>query len=293
MVEQKGVASLLFDIVNHLLLLVLAIICIIPLVHLLAVSLSDRAAATGGFVSFWPVRFTTVSYEKVFAAGAFYSAFVISVQRTIIGTTLAMLLTVLAAYPLSKSNQEFPGRDGVMVLVLFALLFSGGLIPWFLVIRSLGLLNSIWALIIPPALPIWNVILLMNFFRMVPKEMEEAALIDGASHWAVLYYVYLPISKPALATLTLFAAVGHWNAWFDGMILMLDRTKVPLQTFLRSVVIVGDMSTLLLDPEEYAKFSARSLQAAQILVTVVPILVLYPFLQRYFVAGITLGAVKG
>jgi putative aldouronate transport system permease protein len=275
--NKKNIATLLFNAINHVLLILLAIICVMPLVHLLAVSLSDRAAATGGFVSFWPVRFTTVSYQKVFAAGAFYSAFVISVQRTIIGTTLTMLLTVLAAYPLSKSNQEFPGRDGVMVLVLFALLFSGGLIPWFLVIRSLGLLNSIWALIIPPALPIWNIILLMNFFRMVPKEMEEAALIDGASHWAVLYYVYLPISKPALATLTLFAAVGHWNAWFDGMILTTEYTKYPFQTLVRVLYAQSDTSQ----------------RAAHIILATLPILVIYPILQRFFVSGIVLGALKG
>jgi ABC-type glycerol-3-phosphate transport system permease component len=180
-----------------------------------------------------------------------------------------------------------------MGLVIFAYLFNGGLIPWFLVIRRLGILNTIWALIIPPALPVWNVILMMNFFRNVPREIEEAAIIDGASYWQVLYHVYLPVSIPALATLTLFAAVGHWNAWFDGMILIKDRTQIPLQTFLRTIVIRMDMNELLRNPEEFMMYSNRSLRAAQTLVTVVPILIVYPFLQRYFIHGITLGAVKG
>jgi ABC-type glycerol-3-phosphate transport system permease component len=234
-----------------------------------------------------------VSYKKVLEAGAFVSAFWVSVKRTIIGTALQMVFVVLMAFPLSKSKEELPGRNVIMGLVIFAYLFNGGLIPWFLVIRRLGILNTIWALIIPPALPVWNVILMMNFFRNVPKEIEEAAIIDGASYWQVLYHVYLPVSIPALATLTLFAAVGHWNAWFDGMILIKDRTQIPLQTFLRTIVIRMDMNELLRNPEEFMMYSNRSLRAAQTLVTVVPILLVYPFLQRYFIHGITLGAVKG
>jgi putative aldouronate transport system permease protein len=293
MIERRGWGSTLFDVINHVLLAALAILCVIPLVHLWAVSFSDRAAATGGLVTFWPIRFTYVSYKKVLEAGAFVSAFFVSIKRTVLGTALQMVLVILMGFPLSKSKEELPGRNLIMGLVIFAYLFNGGLIPWFLAIRSLGILNTIWALIIPPALPVWNVILMMNFFRNVPKEIEEAAIIDGASYWQVLYHVYLPVSIPALATLTLFGAVGHWNAWFDGMILIKDRAKIPLQTFLRTIVIRMDMNELLRNPEQFMQFSNRSLRAAQILVTVVPILIVYPFLQRYFIHGITLGAVKG
>jgi putative aldouronate transport system permease protein len=151
----------------------------------------------------------------------------------------------------------------------------------------------VWALVLPGAVPIWNVILMMNFFREVPKELEEAAIIDGASHWTILYYVYLPLSLPALATLTLFAAVRHWNSWFDGLILMTDNTKYPLQTFLRTVVVELDMSQLSLDPRDVYELSNRSARAATIFVSTIPILIVYPFLQRYFIAGIRLGAVKG
>ena len=293
MVEHKGIGSWVFDILNHALLLFLALSCVIPLVHLLALSLSDRAAATGGLVTLWPIRPTTISYKKVLEAGAFISAMTVSVERTAIGTALQMAMVVLMGFALSKNKDELPGRNIIMGIVLFAFIFNGGLIPWFLIIRKLGMLNTLWALIIPQALPLWSVILMMNFSRRVPKEIEEAAIIDGASYWQVLYHVFLPISIPALATLTLFGAVGHWNAWFDGLVLIADRNKIPLQTFLRTIVIRMDMNELMRKPEDFGLYSDRSLRAAQTLVTVVPILILYPFLQRYFIHGITLGAVKG
>lgn len=293
MVESRTLGSRAFSALVYAALAALAVLCIAPMIHLLAVSFSDRAASAGGFVNFWPVNVTIVSYQKVFEAGAFMSALVVSVERTILGTFLNMALTVLTAYPLAKSAKDFRGRGVFMWLILFAMLFSGGLIPWFLVIRQFGMLNSIWALIIPGALPIWNVILMMNFFREIPKELEEAAVIDGASHWRILWNVYLPLSSAALATLTLFAAVGHWNAWFDGLVLMTDASKYPLQTFLRTVVIQLDLTQVLRDPSDFAHFSDRSLRAAQIFVTTLPILLVYPFLQRYFVAGLRLGAVKG
>jgi putative aldouronate transport system permease protein len=180
-----------------------------------------------------------------------------------------------------------------MWILLVALLFNGGLIPWFLAIRSLGLLNSIWALVLHDALPIWNVILLMNFFRELPRELEEAAIIDGASYWDTLFHVYLPLSVPALATLTLFAAVGHWNAWFDGMVLMTKNENYPIMTFLRTVVIDLNLQVLSVNPEDLYNLSDRSIRAANIVVATLPILMAYPFLQRYFIHGIRLGAVKG
>jgi putative aldouronate transport system permease protein len=172
--------------------------------------------------------------------------------------------------------------------------FGGGLIPWFLVIRSLGLLNKVWALILPGALPVWNVILTMNFFRDVPRELEEAAIIDGASHWRILWDVYVPISVPALATMTLFSAVGHWNSWFDGMVLMSRTTLYPLQTFLRSIIVTMNLSMFMtLDAKTMYQISDRSCRAATILISTIPILIVYPFVQRYFIVGIKLGAVKG
>jgi putative aldouronate transport system permease protein len=293
MVEDKSFGSRFFDIWNHIFLLVLGFLCLAPMVHIFAVSLSHRAASAGGFVTFWPVGFTTRNYQEIVKAAAVYRSFIISVQRTVFGTTLNMVLTILCAYPLSKTAREFKGRDIFMWLFLFAMLFSGGLIPWFLVIRSLGMLNTLWALILPGAVPLWNVILMMNFFRDIPIELEEAAVIDGASHWRILYSVHLPLSLPALATLTLFAAVGHWNAWFDGMILMTQNIKYPMQTFLRTIIVEPNIQELGIDARDLYELSDRSIRAATIFVSTVPILIVYPFLQRYFIAGIRLGAIKG
>ncbi len=293
MIIEKNWANRLFDATNYLLLLLFGLLCLLPMVHMIAVSLSNRSAAMGGFVTLWPVGFTLRNYEEILSAGPVYQAFFISIQRTLFGTLINMALTVLAAYPLSKSAQEFKGRNWFMWTLMVALLFNGGLIPWFLVIRNLGLLNSLWALILPGALPIWNVILLMNFFREVPKELEEAAIIDGASYWNTLWYIYLPLSIPALATLTLFAAVGHWNAWFDGMILITRNSLYPIMTFLRTVVIDMNLQILSVNHTDIYNLSDRAIRAANIVVATVPILIVYPFLQRYFIHGIRLGAVKG
>lgn len=269
--------SLAYDVLIHLILALFAILCILPFVHILAVSLSHHSAAAAGFVTFWPVRFTTAAYRLILQGHAFLSALMVTVRRTVVGTPLNMLLTCLTAYPLSKSAHEFKLRNVFMWLVLFPMLFSGGLIPWFLVIRRLGLLNTLWALILPEALPLWNVILLMNFFREIPKELDEAAMIDGASHWRRLEEIYLPYSSSALATLILFAAVHHWNAWFDGMVLIWDVTRQPLQTFIRATYASGD----------------RAQDAAYIMLATLPILLIYPFLQRYFVSGVVVGSLKG
>lgn len=294
MVGERGWGSTLFDVANHVFLVLFGFACLLPLIHILAVSFSNRAASAGGFVTVYPIGFTLANYEKIFQSGAIYRATLVSVQRTVIGTSVNLLLTVLTAYPLSKSKDYFRGRTVFMWVFVFAMLFSGGVIPWFLVIRNLGLLNKIWALILPGAVPIWNVILTMNFFRDVPKELEEAAIIDGASHWRILWNVYVPISVPVLATMTLFSAVGHWNSWFDGMILMTKSTMYPLQTFLRSVVVSMNLSAVLtLDPKELYELSDRSARAATIFIATIPILLVYPFVQRYFIVGIRLGAVKG
>jgi putative aldouronate transport system permease protein len=293
MIQEKSLASRLFDIAIYLFLFLFGLACLLPMIHIIAVSLSNRSASMGGFVTLWPIGTTFSNYMEILEAGPVYRAFLVSIQRTVLGTLINMTLTVLAAYPLSKTSQEFRGRTFFMWFVLVAMLFSGGLIPWFLVIRNLGLLNSLWALILPGALPIWNVILMMNFFRDIPKELEEAAIIDGASYWGTLVHVYLPLSVPALATLTLFAAVGHWNAWFDGMILIMDNSKYPIMTFLRTVVVDMNMQILSINVEDIYNLSDRSIRAANIVVATVPILIVYPFLQRYFIHGIRLGAVKG
>lgn len=285
----------MFKGLNYLALSVVGLICLLPLFHFLAVSFSDRAASVGGLVTFWPVRFTTASYKLVLQAPLFYRSLTVSAQRIVFGVSLQMAVTILMAYPLSKTSKIFKGRNIFMWLLLIGLFTDWGIIPWWLVIRSLGLMNTIGALIIPPALMPYNVILMMNFFREIPQELDDAARIDGASHWERLLQIYVPLSIPAIATLTLFSAVFHWNSWFDGMVLIYDVDKLPLQTFLRSVVIGLDTSNLALQPAtaQFLLYSDRSIRAASIFLSIIPVLVLYPFLQRYFVTGIKLGSIKG
>ena len=292
MIRDSNAFSRLFDGFNYAFLALFAVLCLAPMVHILAVSLSGRAPATAGFVSFFPIDFTLENYQEVMGSRTFFRSFVISVLRVLTGTTLNMVLIILTAYPLSKSARAFRGRAIFIWYFVFAMLFNGGLIPLFLVVRSLGLLNTLGSLILPGALPIFSMILMMNFFRSVPKELEESALIDGASHWRVLWHIYIPLSLPAIATLTLFSAVNHWNAWFDALIYMTDVANYPMQTYLRTIVVELDLTNVGIDPRDLQRLSDRAIRGAQIVVATVPILVIYPFLQRYFISGIRLGAVK-
>jgi putative aldouronate transport system permease protein len=282
------------NILNIGILTLIAVLCLFPILHILALSFSNATAAASGKVVIWPVDFTLQSYQFVLENPAFGKSFMVSLLRVLVGTPINMLLTILVAYPLSRSRAEFRARNFFAWFFLITVLFSGGLIPWYMVIRQTGLIDSFWALIIPGALPVFNVILLANSFKTVPKELEEAAAMDGAGHWTILFKVLVPLSLPVLATVTLFVAVGHWNAWFDGLILMNSPDKYPLQSYLQTVVVSPDPRMLTeRDLELLRIISNRTTRAAQIFIAMIPILVVYPFLQRYFTSGIKLGSVKG
>jgi len=282
------------NLLNLFLLTIIALVCAFPIIHTLALSLSSSSAASSGRVTLWPVEFTTQSYQFVLDNPAFIRSFGISLLRVVVGVPVTMLLTVLVAYPLSRSTREFHLRDFFAWFFLITVLFSGGLIPYYMVVNQTGLIDSFWALIIPGALPVFNVILLVNSFRNIPKELEEAAAMDGAGHWTILFKVLLPMSAPILATLTLFVAVAHWNAWFDGIIFMNSPDKYPLQSYLQTVIINPDPRFLSeRDLALLQLISNRTTRAAQIFIAMIPIMAIYPFLQRYFVTGIKLGSVKG
>ena len=289
----------IFPFVNAGILVLLASICVLPFIHILAISFSKSTAASAGKVTFWPVGFNTTSYKAVVSRLEFWKSMLISLQRLSLGIVINMSLTILAAYPLSKSARIFPRRTFYVWIFFFTMLFNGGLIPTYMLIRQLNMLNTIWALILPPpfGVPVWNVLILLNFFRRLPVELEEAAHIDGASHWTTLVKIYLPLSLPALATLTLFVSVAHWNSWFDGMIYMQTPYKYPLQTFLRTVITMPDVSYMsnmtMEEARNLAEISSRTVKSAQIFIASLPILLVYPFLQRFFVKGIVLGGVKG
>lgn len=282
----------LMDTVVWLIVILMTLCCLLPLLNTLAISFSNNSAVNANQVGILPVGFTLSSYKKLLEDNQFWRSAWISVLRVVLGTGLNMLMMILLAYPLSKSKNRFASRDIYMKLVIFAMLFNGGLIPGYIIVSKLHLLNTIWALVLPGAVPVFNVILLMNFMKGLPEALEEAAMIDGASEWTILTRVVLPISKPGLATVALFCIVNHWNDYFQGLIYMRTPSKYPLQTYIQQLAI--DVSQIT-DPQQLIYFmtiSTRTLNAAKIVVATVPLLVIYPFLQRYFVTGIVIGAVK-
>lgn len=282
-----------FSVFNYTLLLFVALLCLFPLWHILAVSFSSSSAAAAGLVTFWPVQFTTKSYEFILAKPEFLRSMAVTLQRLVIGSVINMLLTIIIAYPLSKESKDLKFRTVYAWFFIFTILFGGGLIPAYMTIKYVGLLNSIWALVLPSAVPVFNIILLLNFFRGLPKELEESAFMDGAGYWTVLWRIYVPISLPAMATVGLFTMVGHWNAWFDGLIYMSTPDQYPLASYLQTIIKGIDLTKITgQDALTMAEVSDRTAKAAQIFVGTLPILLVYPFLQRFFVQGIVLGSVK-
>ena len=286
--EKIGHAIIVFFVVA------VSLTCLIPFLNTLVLSLSNKSQAAAGNVFLWPEGFTLASYKMLLKESGFFTAFKVSVLRVLVGGALNFVLTILLAYPLSKSPRVFKGRNIYMWILVFCMMFSAGMIPLYLTVSKLGLINSFWSLVLPGAVPIYNVILLMNFFRNISPGMEEAAIMDGANHMDILVKIFLPISLPCLATTTLFSVVNQWNAFFDGMIYINDPSKVPLMTYIQQLVIPTD-TTNITDPNQLANImqsSNKTLNAAKIVIAMIPILVIYPFLQRYFVTGITLGSVK-
>lgn len=294
MIERRTFSRVLFLYCNGLFLILLSVTCLFPIVHMAAVSLSNNAAATAGWVTVWPIDFNLSSYQYILTNDHFLRSFVVSVERVLIGLAISLTLTVLAAYPLSKPNHKFRPRTVYSWFFVVVMIFNGGLIPTFMVVKQTGLMDSIWALILPHAVNVFNVVLMLNFFRTQPMELEESAVMDGAGSWRTLWSIYLPISKPAIATIALFTIIFHWNSWFDGLIYMNSPTQYPLQTYLRTVIVATDLTEL--DPNDLLmmqNISNRTVLAAQLFVSMLPVLLVYPFLQKYFVQGIVLGSVKG
>ncbi|WP_186325796.1 carbohydrate ABC transporter permease [Paenibacillus sp. Y412MC10] len=293
MVMKPSFGRRAFLVSNLLFLVFISLLCLMPIIHILAISFSSGSAAAAGKVALWPVEFTTAAYDNVFGKPEYLRAFGVSIERVVAGTALSMLLTIVTAYPLSKDRNAFRLRTVYAWIFVFTILFNGGLIPTYLTIKSLGLIDSLGALVLPAAINVFNVILLLNFYRNLPKELEDASRIDGAGHFATLWKIYVPLSLPALATTGLFTMVGHWNSWFDGMLYMNHPENYPLQTFLQTVIIKMDFRFIKSDNVELMlQLSDRTSRAAQIFVAAFPILIVYPFLQRFFIKGIVMGSVK-
>jgi len=282
-----------FTAVNNTFLVLIALLCLLPFLHILAVSFSADYAADSHMVKLWPVEFTTKAWAKTFGDSLFFRSLVNGIERTVWGTLLSVVVTTLAAYALSK--ERFKGRSFYVTVFIISLMFNGGLIPTFLLIKNLSLMDTLFALILPTAVNVWNMIILINFFRnTVPRALEESAFMDGANHFGTLIYIYVPVALPAIATVTLFTMVVQWNSWFDGLIYM-RRENYPLTTLLQTIVVQRNLSqlgTLTGKELEAALLSQRSLKASQIFIGALPIMMAYPFFQRFFVKGMALGAVK-
>ena len=293
MVKTRTTSENIFNIANTVLMGILALSCLYPIWYSFCLSVSDQAATSAGLVTFYPVGFTLASYKAIMKEAMFFNSFWISVKRVFLATSITLFMLVLMAYPLSKSKKVFRPRNIIMWVVIFCMLFNGGTIPWYITVRGYGLIDTIWGLVLGGSLPVFNLILMTNFFRSIPSDLEEAAVIDGASPWTILFRIVVPCSIPVIATITLFTSVGHWNEFFRGLVLSTSDKNYPLQTYIRQFVV--NITPTSVRPEQLAnlyKLSNASLNAAKLFIAMIPMLVIYPFIQRYFISGIMLGAVK-
>ena len=292
MLDTKSTGSKIRNTVIHIIVIGLGLACLLPMINIVAISFSGSAAVSANRVGLLPVDFTALAYKRIIEDSQFWRSFRISVIRVALTLVLNLVITVPMAYAMTRSKGDFPARNIYMNLLIFAMLFNGGMIPTYIVVKNLNLLNSIWALILPGAVPVFSVILLMNFFKGVPKALEEAAIIDGASQFQVLLQIMVPCAKPSIATVSLFSIVGSWNDFFGGLIYMQRVEDYPIMTYIQSLNI--DLQELVKNAalENVAELSNRNLNAAKIVVAVIPLLIIYPFLQRYLISGLVMGSVK-
>lgn len=292
MVKKVTLGTQICQALIWLVVILMTLSCLLPLINMVAISLSSSNAVASNTVGLLPVELTFSTYEKLLNDSQFWASFWISVQRVVLGTLINMFFVITMAYPLSKSRLRFPAREIYIKIVIFAMLFSGGVIPLFMVVSKLNMINTIWALVLPGAVPVFNVILMVNFFKGVPVSLDEAASIDGASPLTVLVKIYLPVSLPALATVALFSIVNHWNDYFSGLLYMNKASLYPLQTYIQQLTVDITQITDAEQLKQLSTMSNRAFNATKIVVSTIPLLLIYPFLQKYFVSGIVIGAVK-
>ncbi|AZS16890.1 carbohydrate ABC transporter permease [Paenibacillus lutimineralis] len=279
-------------------LILFAITTLYPFLNALAISFNQGLDTSKGGLTIWPRVFTFENYKFVFKDERLMSGFVISVLRTIIGTITSILCTAIFAYGMSK--RELMGRKYYMVMCIITMYFGGGLIPTFMLIRNLGLMNSFWVYIIPGLIGVWNMIIFRTFFNGLPNGLEESAKIDGCGNWGTLFRIVLPLSGPVIATLALFTAVAHWNEWFLAGIYISDQNLYPIQTILRQILLSNIVSETAanLDSASLARMqqaktvTSKSLSMATMMVATLPIISVYPFVQKYFVKGVLVGSLK-
>lgn len=286
----------IFEVFNVLIVAFLSIACLVPILNLLAYSFSSSSAIIGNRVTIYPVEFTTEAYEYVMQNDSFWTSVWVSAKRVLIGVPLNIILGILVAYPLSKPKEQFPARKWYVALMLTIMIFNGGMMPTYFIVSKTGLIDTLWSLILPNAVQTYYCILMLNFFRGIPTALEESAKLDGANQWTILTRIFLPLAKPSIATITLFSLVMHWNSWFDGLIYSNYTSNYPLQSYLQTLVTLttedlanGDLDTIL----RFANTNNTNMKSAQIFISIIPLMVVYPWLQKYFTKGLTVGSVKG
>lgn len=287
--RRKPVSSRIFDIVVYILLFLMAMVTIVPFLQVVTISLSPPEVVASYGLHLIPTKIDLEGYRSIFKYKLLWTSYRNTIVRTLFGTALSMFLYVIAAYPLSK--KYLPNRRFWIFFIIFTMYFSGGMIPNYLLINNwLKLSNTIWALILPPAMSAYNLIIVRNFFESIPDSLEESARIDGARETTVLFKIVVPLSMPVLATVSLWCIVGHWNAWYDCMLYIRDDTKYVLQYTLQRILLDGQVQDL---DHIGTKVNTETMKMASIVVSILPIMIIYPFVQKYFTKGVMIGAVKG
>ncbi|MFS0868698.1 carbohydrate ABC transporter permease [Paenibacillus xylanilyticus] len=279
----------------YILLGIISLIVLYPIYFVMIASISNPEDVMLGNVWLWPTDLSFVGYERIFENNELMKGYLNTILYTFFGTALNVVMTIAAAYPLSR--QDFKGRNVFTMMIVFTMFFSGGMIPTYLLIKDLGLLDTYWVMILPTAVSVWNILIMRTFFQnSIPKELQEAAFLDGCSNMKLLIRIILPLSGPVLAVMVLFYAVGHWNSYFNALIYLSDRDKYPLQLFLREILIQDQMQNMVdLGSDTFSRslMEVEAIKYAAVIVTNLPMLLLYPFLQKYFIKGVMIGAIKG
>jgi len=297
MVRDKSISSKMLDVFVYFIMAFVFVTTIYPVLHVVSSSLSGRIANEAGLVTFFPRDFTVEAYTMLWRARTVPNAFINSIRYTAVGVTIQMFITTTFAYALSR--RHLPLRKFYTFFAIFTMYFSGGMVPAFMLVRNLGLMDTMWALVLPPAMGVTNMIIMRTFFMNLPAELEESAKLDGANDLSIFVRIILPLSKAVLYTVGLFYAVGHWNSWFSAMIYLRNPDMFPLQLILRQlVVLAGDIRDAaytgeFVDLAFMGTINVIAIRFAVVVVAIVPMLIIYPFVQRHFIKGVMIGSLKG
>ncbi|MWV42609.1 ABC transporter permease subunit [Paenibacillus sp. HJL G12] len=293
MLYRKTRGFRLFMVFNFCILTLVMLAIGFPFLHLLAVSFSESAAILGGKVTVYPIGFTIDAYLRIFDHPSIMQGFKNSLIQTVLGTSISLFMTTICAYPLSKKFLK--GRKAFILIIMFTMFFSGGLIPTYLVVKSIGLIDTIWAVVLPFCITPYYLLLMMTFFQGIPESLEEAAMVDGLNPLQILFKIVIPLSKPVMAAITMFLMVYYWNNWFNSMIYLNSSKMHPVMMIVRNIVAGADLASMGsgIGQNDINTLSSASLKSAVIMVTMIPVLIVFPFAQKHFAKGVMLGAVKG